>query len=486
MQKFDWKDENNYSLLADFYEFTMANGYLDSGIAENIAYFDLYFREIPDGAGFAISSGLEQAIEYIKRLSFTKEDIEYFKSKEMFSQKFLDYLKNFKFECDLWAMPEGSIIFPNEPILTVRGPVIQAQMMETMLLVTMNFQSMIATKANRIVRAADGRKVLEFGSRRAHGYNSAILGARAAYIGGCVGSANTLTDRLYGVPALGTMAHSWIQMFDSEIDAFRAYAKAYPHNCNLLIDTYDVLNEGLPNAIKIFNEEVLPKGFRPTGVRIDSGDLSYLSKKVRQGLDEAGFEDCPIVLSGGLDEYTIGSLLKQGAKVDSFGVGERLITSKSDPIFGCVYKLVATEDENGKILPKIKISENIIKITTPGFKQVYRFFDKETDAPIADVLMLRDEKFEVKDNYEIFHPLHTWKRKTLKNYYYKKMLVPIFEKGELVYDMPSLEEIREYALSNVEKLWPESKRFENPHVYFVDYSQKLWDLKNKLLNEHDF
>lgn len=478
------KDLNNYSLLADYYEFTMGNGYFKSGQTDKIVYFDLFFRNIPDDGGFAIVAGLEQAVEYISNLKFSSEDIDFLRNKGIFDEGFLEYLANFKFTCDVWAIPEGTPIFPGEPIMVVRGPIIQTQLMETMLLVTMNYQSLIATKSNRIVRAARGRAVIEFGSRRAQGYSGAILGARAAYIGGCMGTANTMSDRLYGVPAMGTMAHSWVQSFDSELESFRTYARTYPDNCSLLIDTYDIMKEGLPNAIKVFNEELVPNGFRPKSVRIDSGDISYLSKAIRKVLDEEGFSDCGIMASNSLDEYVIESLLEQGAEINSFGVGERLITSKSDPVFGGVYKLSAVEDDEGNIIPKIKISENVEKITIPGFKQVHRFFDKDTHAPIADVISLHDEDFSEEEEIEIFHPVHTWKRKTINNFYTRKLLVPIFKGGELVYDSPTISEIREFANSEVANLWDELKRFDNPHEYFVDLSQSLWNIQNELLNRH--
>ena len=350
-------NKRNLALLTDFYELTMANGYFKHGLKDEVAYFDMFFRKIPDDGGFAIMAGLEQLIEYLNNLRFNDEDIEFLRNKEMFSEEFLQYLKNFKFSCDVWAIPEGTPIFPNEPILTVIGPVIEAQFIETMVLLTINHQSLIATKANRIVRAAQGRSVMEFGSRRAQGYDGAIYGARAAYIGGCVGTACTISDKYFGVPALGTMAHSWIQIFPTELDAFRAYAQTYPDNCTLLVDTYNTLKSGVPNAIKIFNEEILPRGFRPKGIRIDSGDIAYLSKEARKMLDEAGFNDCKIVASNALDETIIRDLLIEGAKVDLFGVGERLITSRSGAGFRGVYKLVAVK-ENGKIIPKIKLSDH--------------------------------------------------------------------------------------------------------------------------------
>lgn len=483
MNKMDWANKRNLSMLADFYEFTMANGFLEYNLEDKIAYFDMFFRSIPEDGGFAIMAGVEQIIEYLNNLKFTDEDIEYFKGRNIFSQKFLDYLRNFKFTCDVWAIPEGTPIFPQEPIVIVKGPLVQAQLVETMILLTINHQSLVATKSNRIVRAAKGRPVIEFGSRRAHSYDSAIFGARAAYIGGCAGTANTLSDRDYQIPALGTMAHSWVQLFPSELDAFRAYARTYPDNCYLLVDTYNTLRDGVPNAIKIFKEEIIPRGFRPKGIRIDSGDMAYLSKEARKMLDDAGFEDCTIMASSGLDEYIIEDLLKQGAKIDSFGVGERLITAKSQPVFSGVYKLTAVE-EDGKIISKIKISSNVGKITTPGFKQIYRLFDKETHKAIGDVVTEHNEVIDDSRPYEIFHPLFTWKRKTIENFYAKKLLVQIFENGNQVYESPSIEEIRDYCNNQLDSLWDEVKRFEKPHEYIVDLSQSIWDVKDRLLKEN--
>lgn len=483
MNKMDWIDKRNLTMLADFYEFTMANGYLESNMEDQIAYFDMFFRSIPDDGGFAIMAGVEQLIEYLRNLKFTNEDIEYFKSKKIFGEKFLDYLRNFEFSCDVWAIPEGTPIFPQEPLVVVRGPVVQAQLVETMILLTINHQSLIATKANRIVRASGGRPVIEFGSRRAQGYEGAILGARAAYIGGCVGTANTIVDRDFDVPAMGTMAHSWIQMFPTELDAFRSYAKTYPDNCLLLVDTYNTLKEGIPNAIKVFNEEVVPRGFRPKGIRIDSGDMAYLSKEARKLLDGAGFPDCKILASSGLDEYIIRDLIIQGAKIDSFGVGERLITAQSQPIFGGVYKLTSIE-VNGEIIPKLKISENVGKITTPGFKQVYRLFDRDTNKAVADVITLHDEIIDDSTNYKIFHPLYTWKQKTIRNFVAKKLLVKIFDKGMPIYQSPDVHQIKEYCSEQVDNLWDEVKRFEKPHEYIVDLSYGLWEIKDKLLKRH--
>lgn len=478
-----WKDNSNYTMLCDFYELTMANGYFECGMKDDIAYFDMFFRTIPDNGGYALMIGTEQLIEYIKNLKFDDDDIEYLASKKIFSENFLKYLKNMKFSCDVWAVEEGTPIFPGEPIVTVRGPATQAQFVETMILLTVNHQSLIGTKANRIVRAAQGRAVMEFGSRRAHGYHSAIYGARAAYIAGCVGTACTITDKLFGIPALGTMAHSWVQMFDSEYEAFKAYAECYPGDCTLLIDTYNVLKSGLPNAIKVFDEIVVPRGFRPKGVRIDSGDVTYLSKKMRKTLDEAGYSDCKIVVSNSLDEYIIRDTIMQGACVDSFGVGERLITASSAPVFGGVYKLVAVE-RNGEIIPKIKISENTAKITTPGFKKVYRLFNNETGKAIGDVVTLYDENIDNSKPYTLFDPVDTWKKKTVTDYTAKEILIPIFKNGECVYKSKPINEIRSYCKEQVDSLWEEVLRFENPHRYYVDLSEKLWNVKHNLLEEY--
>ncbi len=469
------------SMLNDFYEFTMSNGYFLKGKGEQIVYFDMFFRNVPDGGGFAIAAGLQQIIEYMKTLNFSAEDIDFLRSKNVFDERFLDYLATFKFTCDVWAVPEGMPIFPGEPILTVRGPAIQAQLVETMILLTLNHQSLIATKANRIVRAAQGRAVSEFGARRAQGYAGAVLGARAAYIAGCSGSSNVLTDMLYNVPSGGTMAHSWVQTFDTEYEAFAAYAETYPENCVLLIDTYDVMRSGLPNAIRVFDEVLAPKGCRPVAVRIDSGDITYLSKKMRKVLDEAGYADCKIMASNSLDEYIIREMILQGAQVDMFGVGERLITSKSEPVFGGVYKLAAVE-KNGKIIPKIKISENPEKITNPHFKKVYRLFSNESGKAIADVITLHDETIDESKPYLLFDPIHVWKKKWVENFTAVPLCQRIFDKGKLVYEAPSIDQTKKFCCEQVDKLWDEVKRFENPHTYYVDLSQKLWDIKQTLLN----
>ena len=476
--------EKNLTMLADFYEFTMANGYLENGMGDTIAYFDMFYRKVPDGGGYAILAGVEQLVDYLNHLTFTKEDVEYLRKKGCFCEKFLEYLENFKFCCDVWCIAEGTPVFPNEPIVTVRGPVIQAQLIETMLLLTINHQSLIATKANRMVRAAKGRPIMEFGSRRAQGADGAIMGARAAYIAGASATACALTDRDHGVPAVGTMAHSWVQMFSDEYTAFSSYAKTYPDNCTLLVDTYNVLKSGIPNAIRVAKEILEPAGHRLKGIRIDSGDIAYLSKKARAMLDEAGMQDCSIVASNSLDEYLIRDLLNQGACIDSFGIGERLITSKSTPVFGGVYKLAAIEDKDGTIIPKIKISENVEKITTPHFKQVWRLIDNQENKYVADVLTLRDEEIDPSQPYTIFDPTHTWKKKTLTDFRVEKLQEPLFEKGVCVYKKKSIQEIRDYCAEKVGMLWSEILRFENPHPYYVDLSQKLWDLKIEMLQQH--
>lgn len=470
----------NLTMLTDFYELTMANGYFLEGIGDRVAYFDMFFRHVPEDGGFAIMAGVEQVIDYLRNLSFDDEDIAYLKQKKIFDDRFLETLRQFRFCCDVWAISEGTPIFPGEPIVTVRGPVIQAQFVETMILLTINHQSLIATKANRIVRAAAGRPVMEFGSRRAQGSDGAILGARAAVIGGCVGTACTIADRDFGIPALGTMAHSWVQMFDSELDAFRAYARHYPQNCVLLVDTYNVLKSGIPNAIRVFQEEVLPRGFRPAGIRIDSGDITYLSRRARKALDEAGLQDCDIVASNSLDEFIIQDILAQGAQINSFGVGERLITSRSEPVFGGVYKLAAVE-KDGRIVPKIKISENVEKITTPGFKQVWRLYERETGKAIADVIALAGETIESDTPYTLFDPEHTWKRKTVTDFIARPLLIPIFKAGKCVYQSPPVTEIASYCCKQIDALWEEVLRFENPHRYYVDLSRQLWTLKQQML-----
>ncbi len=473
----------NLTMLCDFYELTMGNGYFENGIYKKYTYFDVFFRNLPDGGGFAIAAGLSQLIDYIKNLHFSLEDISYLREKGIFGEGFLSYLSDFKFTGDIYAVPEGTPVFPNEPILTVKAPAIEAQLIETFVLLTLNHQSLIATKANRIVRAAQGRTVLEFGSRRAQGADGAVVGARAAYIGGCAGTACTLTDELYGVPAGGTMAHSWIQMFDTEYEAFKSYCELYPDNTTLLVDTYNTLKSGVPNAIKAFKEVLVPRGVESFAIRLDSGDISYLSKRARQLLDEAGLPQCRIVASNSLDEYLIRDLMMQGAKVDVFGVGERLITAKSSPVFDGVYKLVAVEGENGEIVPKIKISENTTKITNPHFKCVYRLFDRDSGKAIADQLCVFDEEIDENEPLTIFDQNATWKNKTIVNFTAKRLLIPIFKGGELVYESPQIDEIKAYCEKQTELLWDEVKRFENPHTYYVDLSAKLWEIKQDMLEQ---
>ena len=468
-------------MLMDLYELTMANGIFDSEYKGVKAYFDMFFRRIPDDGGYAIMAGIEQLIDYLKNLHFDDDDIKYLRGLNLFSKEFLEYLADFKFSCDVWAVPEGTPIFPSEPIVTVRGDIIQAMMVETMVLLTVNHQSLIATKSNRIVRAAQGRPVMEFGARRAQGADAAYYGARAAIIGGCTGTSNIKTAKDFGISASGTMAHSWVQLFDDEYTAFKTYAERYPNSCLLLVDTYNVLRSGIPNAIKVFDEVLKPLGIRPLGIRIDSGDITYLTKKARKMLDDAGYNDCKICISNSLDEYLIRDTIFQGAMVDSYGVGERLITASSEAVFGGVYKLSAIE-KDGVVTPKIKLSENTAKITLPGIKIPWRLYDRETGKAIADVITLNDEFIDDTEPYEIFDPVYTWKRKTVTNFVARKLQVKIFEKGKQVYVSPAVKEISEYCKSQIDGLWDEVTRFEKPHTYYVDLSEKLWNLRNDLLN----
>jgi len=475
---------DNLSLLCDYYELTMGNGYLLSGMADRIVYFDLFYRSVPDQGGFAITAGLEQLVEYIENLHFDANDIAFLRNKGIFSEEFLTYLTNFQFNGDIYGIPEGTPVFPNEPMVIVRAKAIEAQLVETFLLLTLNHQSLIATKASRIVRAAKGRPVMEFGSRRAAGSDAAVLGARAAYIGGCIGTACTLTDEMYHVPALGTMSHSWVQMFDTEYEAFAAYCQRYPGNAVLLVDTYNVLHSGVPNAIRAFKEILLPQGVTKCGIRIDSGDLAYLTKMARKMLDTAGLPQCKIVVSNALDEYLIGTLISQEACIDSFGVGERLITSRSEPVFGGVYKLCAIEAADGTIIPKIKISENQAKINNPAYKKVYRLYDKTNGKAGADLICLHDEVINENLPLELFDPDAVWKRKIITNYTVVELLKPIFIAGKCVYQLPKIDEIRTYCQQQLDTLWDEVKRFDNPQHYYVDLSQKLWDVKHELIMKH--
>ncbi len=474
--------DKNCFLMTELYELTMANGLYMSGKADEIAYFDLFFRKVPDKGGFAIFSGLSRIVELIKNIKFSDSDLEYLSSIGL-CDGFVDYLRNFKFECDIWAVPEGTPIFPNEPVIKVRGPIIQAQLIETLLLICMNHQSLIATKANRLVRAAKGTAVAEFGTRRSIGYDSAFYGSRAAYIGGCVGTSGVVQGKEFGIPTMNAMIHSWVQMFDNEYDAFCEYAKQYPDNCSLVVDTYDTIRSGVPNAIKAFDDVLKPMGKRPVSIRIDSGDITYLSKKARKMLDEAGYPDCSITASNSLDEHIINDMILQGAKVDCFVVGERLINSASSPIFSGVYKLSAVE-KNGEIIPKINLSENVSKITTPHSKMLYRLFDCDTGKAIADVLTLENEKIDESKPYTLFDPDFTWKRKEVENFVARKLLVPVFKAGKCVYTEPSVDEIRDYCSEQIDNLWEEVKRFENPHTYYVDLSEELWRIRKDLIEEH--
>ena len=472
----------NLTMLCDFYELTMGNGYFLSDRKDRISYFDVFFRRVPDAGGFAIAAGLEQIVSYIQNLHFDPEDIAYLRSRGIFDERFLSYLENFRFSGDIWAVPEGTPIFPGEPVITVRAPAIEAQLLETYMLLEFNHQSLIATKASRICRAAEGRTVLEFGSRRAQGIAGAVTGARAAFIGGCAGTACTVSDQIYGVPAAGTMAHSWVQMFDSEYEAFMHYCRTYPENAVLLVDTYDSLRSGVPNAIRAFDEILKPLGIKKCGIRFDSGDMAYLTKKARKMLDDAGWTECRITVSNSLDEHLIRDLIRQGARIDSFGVGERLITSKSEPVFGGVYKLCAVEDDDGNRIPKIKISENIEKITNPDFKKLYRFYDRETGKAEADYICLREETVADDQPLTICDPMARWKRKTMENYRAVELQVPVFRGGKLVYQLPTLNEIKAYCAKQIETLWPEVLRFENPHQYYVDLSDRLMALKDEMLH----
>ncbi|MCF2557524.1 nicotinate phosphoribosyltransferase [Fournierella massiliensis] len=472
--------KRNLTTMTDFYELTMSAGYLEEGYQDKICVFDMFFRRVPDGGGFAIMAGLEQFIQAVDNLHFTQEDLEYLRSTGVFSELFLEYLKDFRLHCNIWAIREGVPIFPHEPIVTVEGPTIECQLLETLLLVTFNHQCLIATKANRIVRSASGRPVMEFGARRAQGYDAAYYGARASYIGGCGSTSCVMAARDFGIPASGTMAHSWVQMFPSEYEAFKKYAELYPNACMLLVDTYSVLKSGVPNAIRVFDEVLKPMGKRPLGIRIDSGDIAYLSKKARRMLDEAGYPDCTICASNSLDEYLVRDLISQGARVDSFGIGENMITAKSDPVFGGVYKLAAVKNEDGSYQPKIKISESSEKLTIPGLKKVWRIFDEDGKA-MADYITLYDEEVSTEHGITLFDPVETWKERTYVNCTAQCISTPIYVEGKRVYECPSLQQVKAFCKEQLATLWDEVKRFENPHGYYVDLSQKLWDTRQELL-----
>ena len=468
------------SMMMDFYSSAAtANAFRGEGADEAICWFDLSFRKTPELGGFCITAGLRQVADILENLHFTEEELSYLASQGC-PESFLAYLRTFRFSCDIWAVPEGTPVFAGEPVLKVRGPAVQAQLIETILMQTMNHETLIATKANRIVRAAQGRRVVEFGARRAQGATAAMQGARAAYIGGCSATTCAKSAMAYGIPHFGSMTHNYIQMFDSEYEAFRAYAEAFPDNCVLLIDTYSTLHSGLPNAIRVFNEVLLPRGKRPVGVRLDSGDLAYLSKKVRRILNEAGFPDCDIIASNSLDEQIIREMVQHGARVDTFLVGEKLITSSTAPVFPGVYKLTATE-KSGEIKPVIRLSENVEKITTPCPKLLWRLFDMETGKAIADLMTTEDEDISACRSYRLFDPDYTWKQKEVENFVARQLLTPFFKDGKCVYRFPALKEVRDYCMQQVDSLWEEVLRFEYPHNYYVDLSQKLWDIKNNLI-----
>ncbi len=468
-------------IFADYNCFATAEGLLGAGMENVKVTYDMFFREIPDKGGFAVMAGLEQLIERLQSISFDNEIIEDLRSRG-FSDKLLNYLENFKFECDVYAMPEGTPVFPNEPIVKVHGPAVQAQFIETILLNTINHQTLVATKANRIVRAAAGRQVIEMGGRRAQGLDSAIDGARAAYIGGVNSTTLYPASKKYGIPVATMMSHGWVQLFESEIEAFKMYLEEHGEEGMLLVDTYDTLDSGVKNAIQAFDEVLVPKGLRPAGIIIDSGDMTYLSKRARRMLDEAGFPDCDIYASNSLDEILIKDMLNQGAKIDGFVVGEKLITSASSPVLDGVYKLCETEKDGVKN-PAIMVSNNVNKITTPCSKRVWRLFDMDTGKAIADVLTTENENIDNEKTYSLFDPDFTWKRKTVDNFVAREMLVKIFEKGERVYNIPSLDAVCSYCNEQVSSLWEEVVRFENPHRYYVDFSGRLWGIKQALIEK---
>ncbi|MFV0254722.1 MAG: nicotinate phosphoribosyltransferase [Erysipelotrichaceae bacterium] len=472
----------NYSLLTDFYELSMAYAYYQEGRAEQIAYFDMFTRNIPDNGGYLVFNGLASFIEYYENFSFNEEDLAYLKDVGNFSDDFLDYLRNLKLTLDVWSVPEGTVVFANEPLVTVSGPLIQCQLIETMLLLCVNYESLISTKASRINNAAQGRMVLEFGARRAQGAWAALKGARAAVIGGCFGTSNTMAAKTYDLNVSGTMAHSYVQIHKNEYQAFMSYAQQQPDNCTFLIDTYDTLNSGIVNAVKVAQEYLLPNGYQLKGVRLDSGDLAYLSKKVRIYLDAHGFYDTKIVASNSLNEELIDDLLTQGAKIDIFGVGEQLITSASKPVLGGVYKVVAYQ-ENGVVIPTIKLSDTKIKITNPGHKKLYRFYDNNTNKALGDVIALADEVIS-QDEYELFDPVDTYKRKVINNYTLREMQEQVYQQGKLVYRLPSTNDIITYHQKELETIWDELKRLKFPHEYYVDLSAELWVLKEGLIYQN--
>lgn len=475
-------DERNISMMMDFYELTMANGYFVDQDQDKLVAFDVFYRANPDKGGFAIFAGLEQVIEYVENMHFTKEDVQYLRDQNMFSEEFLQYLENFRFKGDIYAMPEGTIMYPNEPCLTVVAPLIDAQLVETAILAQINHQSLIATKARRIVRSADGRAVSDFGARRAHNMDAATYGARAAYIGGVVGTATVSAGQMFGIPISGTMAHSWVMFYKDEYTAFKKYAETYPDATVLLVDTYDVIHSGIPNAIKVAHEVLEPMGKRLAGIRIDSGDLAYLSKRVRKMLDDAGLPDCKIVVSNSLDEFTVTSLLSQGACIDSFGIGERLITAKSEPVFGAVYKLVAV-GEDGKFDPRIKVSENVGKITNPGLKDVYRIYNEDGHA-VADMLAKCGEPVDLSEPYRYVDPVKPWKNRVFENCTAKNLRKLYVRQGKRCEELPALKEIRQYVKDQLtNEIWEEEQRFENPHRHYLDMTPDYYELKMDLLTK---
>ncbi|WP_028042288.1 nicotinate phosphoribosyltransferase [Candidatus Stoquefichus massiliensis] len=484
MEEVNVSSERNITLIMDFYELTMSYNYFKMGKGEQIVYFDMFYRKNPDNGGFVIFAGLQQLIEAIQDMRFTEGDIEYLRSLNIFDEDFFDYLRNFQFTGTLYSVPEGTPVFPYEPLITVKAKLIEAQLIETFLLVTINHQSLIATKAHRVCQEAKGRAVMEFGARRAQGYDGAHYGARAAYIGGVAGTATTSAGKAFQIPVLGTMAHSFVQSFDNEFEAFKAYAEIYPDSCVLLVDTYDTLKSGVPNAIRVAEEVLAPMGKRLAGIRLDSGDIAYLTKKARMMLDVAGLHDCKITVSNSLDEYLIRSVLEQGAQIDSFGVGENMIVSKSAPVFGGVYKLAAVE-KDGQIIPKIKISENTEKITNPGYKKVYRLIEKETNKAIADIISFYDEVLDENQDLTIYHQSDAWKNKTLYagTYEIHPLQTLVFKDGQCVYPQYSLDQIREYSIKQKSLLWDEVFRLEYPHIYYVDLTKKLLDYKLNMLAE---
>lgn len=482
--KFDFRDDRNLSLVMDLYELTMSQCYFNDPNANKVVTFDLFYRKNPDNGGFSIFCGLEQMIGYIQNLHFKDEDIEYLRSTNLFNEEFLHYLRHFIFTGDIYAIKEGTVVFPGEPLVRVKAKMIEAQLIETALLLAINHQTLIATKAHRIKLAAQGRKVMEFGARRAHNFDAAYYGSRASYIGGVDSTATVFAGKKFGIPIVGTMAHSFVQSYPTEYEAFVAYAKNYPDSCTVLLDTYDTINSGLQNAIRLEKEYLIPNGYHLKGVRIDSGDIAYLSSQIRQILDENDMKDTMIVASNSLDEYIIKSLIEQGAQIDSFGVGENLIVSKSSPVFGGVYKLTSILDGD-EIIPKIKLSENVEKMTNPGYKDLYRIYDSKTHMMRADVMVEHGEVIDPKEDFTIYHPNNMWQYKTFykDEYYVEELLQPIFIKGYLVYDVPNIDQIREYSKKQLERLWPQYKRFEYPHIYKVSLSKKLLDIKTECIKK---